>query len=470
MADRSGSDGSAAERSVPGRIVVVGLGPGDIDLLTVGARRAIDRAIDGAGVCFVRTRRHPAASALVRARSFDEVYESAASLEQVYRTIVDTLLDAARAGHEVLYAVPGSPLVAERSVELLLGSGADVHLEPALSFLDLTWTRLGIDPVAAGVRIVDGHRFAVDAAGERGPLLVAQCDSVDVLSDVKLALDAGIEPCLAAEAEVVVLQRLGLPDQSVRSVRWTELDRIEPDHLTSVYVPHLAAPVSQELARFVEQVAVLRERCPWDREQTHESLRRHLLEEAYEVLEAIDQLDVVTGEGYDHLEEELGDLLFQVLFHARLAAEEGRFTIADVARNVHDKLRARHPHVFGDVDAADADEVMRNWELIKKQEKDRESVFDGVPVAIPALLYALKIQKKAASIADVDGLPVAGTSIDAHDEFARLIDDETTGALLFAVVDEARRAGVDPETALRSVALAFRDAARRAELGGASGG
>lgn len=459
-----------ADRSVAGRIVVVGLGPGDIDLLTGGARSAIDRAIDGGGASFVRTRRHPAASVLARARSFDDVYESASSLNEVYRTIVDTLLGAARTGHEVLYAVPGSPLVAERSVELLLESGADVHVEPALSFLDLTWTRLGIDPVAAGVRIVDGHRFAVDAAGERGPLLVAQCDSVDVLSDVKLALDAGIDPCLAAEAEVVVLQRLGLPDESVRSVVWTELDRIEPDHLTSVYVPHLASPVSQELARFVEQVAVLRERCPWDREQTHESLRRHLLEEAYEVLEAIDQLDVVTGEGYVHLEEELGDLLFQVLFHARLAAEEGRFTVADVARSVHDKLRARHPHVFGDVDAADADAVMRNWELIKKQEKDRESVFDGVPAAIPALLYALKIQKKAASIADVDGLPIAGTSTVAYGEFARVVDDDTTGALLFAVVDEARRAGVDPETALRSVALAFRDAARRAELEGASDG
>lgn len=462
MVDRSGSDGS-----VPGRIVVVGLGPGDVDLLTVGARRAIDRAMDRPETCFVRTRRHPAASVVARARSFDELYESAASLDEVYRAIVDALLVAARSGGEVLYAVPGSPRVAERSVELLLESGVAVHVEPGLSFLDLTWTRLGIDPVAAGVRIVDGHRFAVDAAGERGPLLVAQCDSVDVLSDVKLALDAGIEPCLAAGAEVVVLQRLGLPDESVRSVVWTEIDRIEPDHLTSVYVPHLAAPVSRELARFVEQVAVLRERCPWDREQTHESLRRHLLEEAYEVLEAIDQLDVVTGEGYDHLEEELGDLLFQVLFHARLAAEEGRFTIADVARTVHDKLRERHPHVFGDVDAVDADEVMRNWELIKKQEKDRESVFDGVPAAIPALLYALKIQKKAASIADVDGLPVAGASVDAFGEFARVIDDDTTGALLFAVVDEARRAGVDPETALRSVALAFRDAARRAELGDA---
>lgn len=450
-----------------GRIVVIGLGPGDVDLLTVAARDAIERCPRR----FLRTRRHPAASILDDAHAFDDVYDSSATLDEVYRTIVAALLEAAAAGDDVLYAVPGSPVVAERTVELLLASDADVVIEPALSFLDLAWARLAVDPVAAGVRLVDGHRFAIEAAGERGPLLVAQCDSVEVLSDVKLALDAGIEPCLAEGATVVVLQRLGLADEAVTTIAWTDLDRIEPDHLTSVYVPELVAPVSRELARFVEQVAVLRDNCPWDREQTHESLRRHLLEEAYEVLEAIDQLDVATGEGYDHLEEELGDLLFQVLFHARLAAEEGRFTIADVAQTVHDKLRDRHPHVFGDVEAADADAVMRNWELLKKDEKSRESVFDGVPVAIPALLYALKIQKKAASLTDdVDDLPMATETQSATDAFARLVDEQTTGELLFAVVDEARRAGVDPETALRAITLTFRDAARRAELGGASGG
>lgn len=454
--------------SMTPRVVIVGLGPGDTELLTVGTRQAIDAI----AVQFVRTRRHPAATVMNSAESFDEVYESALDMNEVYPEIVERLITAAKEFGVVLYAVPGSPIVAERTVELLLADQrCDVDIIPALSFLDLTWARLGVDPVAVGVRIVDGHDFAADAAGERGPLLVAQCDSADVLSDVKLALDAGIDPCMSDGATITVLQRLGLPDEVVAEVPWTEIDRIDVDHLTSLYIPHLAAPVASEIVRFVELVGVLRSECPWDREQTHESLRRHLLEEAYEVLEAIDQLDVEAGIGYDHLEEELGDLLFQVLFHSQLAAEEGRFTIADVAVNVHDKLRSRHPHVFGELDATTADEVVNNWEQIKKEEKGRESVFDGVPDAIPALLYALKIQKKAGSLLTNESMvmPIPESLDLALMHFRGSIDDQTTGALLFAVVDEARRSGVDPETALRAAAVNYRDRARSAELGERAG-
>jgi len=450
------------------RVVIIGLGPGDVDFLTVGTRQAIEKIPEQ----FVRTRRHPAASIMGNAQSFDEVYETSSDIDSVYPEIVERLISAAGRSGEVLYAVPGSPIVAERTVELLLADPrCDVQIIPALSFLDLTWARLGIDPVSVGVRIIDGHRFAVDAAGERGPLLVAQCDSADVLSDVKLALDAGIDSCLASDATVTVLQRLGLPDEVVEEIPWAELDRITADHLTSLYIPVLASPVAQELMRFSELVAVLRSECPWDREQTHDSLRRHLLEESYEVLEAIDHLDVESGTGYEHLEEELGDLLFQVLFHSQLASEAGQFTIADVAQNVHDKLRSRHPHVFGDVEAEDADAVVRNWEQIKKAEKGRESVFDGVPDAIPALLYALKIQKKAGSLADLDqsALPVASSLQAAIAGFGATPDDQTTGLLLFAIVDEARRAGIDPETALRAAAVNYRDAARSAELEGRAG-
>src|SRR5205085_1586216 len=143
-------------------------------------------------------------------------------------------------------------------------SDLDVEVLAALSFADLAWARLGVDPVAAGVRMVDGQRFAVEAAGERGPLLVAQCDSKAVLSEIKLACEDG--------GDVVVLQRLGLPDESITTVAWDELDRaVEPDHLTSLYIAVLAAPVGQELVRFAELVRYLREHCPWDREQTHQS-------------------------------------------------------------------------------------------------------------------------------------------------------------------------------------------------------
>jgi len=440
---------------MPARIVVVGLGPAGPDLVTAGTLARLA----GARRRVLRTTRHPAAVVVTDATSFDHVYEAEATLDAVYRRIVAELLAQADelGSGELVYAVPGSPVVAERTVELLLEqAGTEVEILPALSFLDLAWVRLGIDPIARSVRVVDGQRFEIDAAGQRGPLLVAQCDSPTVLSDVKLALDAGIDPCLAPDASVVVLQRLGLPDEAVFEVPWVELDRsVEPDHLMSIYVPELGAPVAGEVQRFVELVATLRAECPWDREQTHESLRRHLLEESYEVLEAIDHLDVEAGTGYEHLEEELGDLLFQIVFHATLATEEGQFTLADVARTVNEKLTLRHPHVFGDVEVSGADDVVTNWEKIKKAEKGRDSVFDGIPDALPALLYALKVQKKAATLDLDDGSPRAGS--------IELPPDADVGEVLFALVDQARRAGLDPEDALRSTTRAYRDAMRARE-------
>jgi tetrapyrrole methylase family protein/MazG family protein len=419
-------------------VVVVGLGPAGPDLLTEAAKAALARVT----VRFLRTTRHPAARAVTGATSFDALYDRAATLEEVYAGIVDALAEAAAEAGEVLYAVPGSPLVAERTVELLLADHrVVVDLVPGLSFLDLAWARLGVDPLAVGVRLVDGRRFGVEAAGERGPLLVGQCDSAAVLSDVKLAVEGPPPPT------VVVLHHLGLPDEEVREVAWCDLDKdVEPDHLTSLYVPDLAAPVAGEVARFAELVRTLREKCPWDREQTHQTLTRHLLEETYEVLEAIEELD---QRGYGHLEEELGDLLFQVVFHATLAAEEGQFTLADVARVVHDKLVGRHPHVFGDVKADTPSQVMRNWEHIKQAEKGTTSLMEGIPGHLPSLLYAHKVQRKAASV----GLEAGG---DGAEPEVRL-GHETVGELLFEAVALAREAEVDPEAALRATAVRFRD-------------
>jgi tetrapyrrole methylase family protein/MazG family protein len=428
-------------------VVVVGLGPAGPDLLTTAAVEALASIPNR----YLRTTRHPAALAVSGAVSFDSVYESAASLDDVYAGIVDALAEAAGEHGTVLYAVPGSPLVAERTVELLRADRrVDVTLVPALSFLDLAWAALGVDPVAEGVRMVDGRRFAVEAAGERGPLLVAQCDTRQVLSDIKLSVDDDL-------GEVTVLQRLGLPDALVTIVAWADLDKeVEPDHLTSIYLPAGAPPVAREVARFAELVRTLRARCPWDREQTHRTLTRHLLEETYEVLEAIEALPLDAeagdaGEAFEHLEEELGDLLFQVVFHATLGAEEGRFTLADVARGIHDKLVHRHPHVFAGVQADTPAEVITNWEQIKRDEKGRTSIMDGIDDALPSLLYAHKVQRKAASV----GLePVAG---------AERPGEAGLGAELFALVDRCRRAQVDPEAALRATAARFRDRFRAAE-------
>jgi tetrapyrrole methylase family protein / MazG family protein len=258
-------------------------------------------------------------------------------------------------------------------------------------------------------------------------------------------------------------------------VSWSDLDRaLEPDHLTSVWIPQLAAPVGAELLRLAELVRTLRQRCPWDREQTHSSLTRHLLEESYEVLEAIEGLDRDgrrTPAAFAHLEEELGDLLFQVYFHATLAAEEGQFGLADVARGIHDKLVGRHPHVFGDVAVDSAEQVVTNWERIKKKEKGRRSVMDGVPGNLPALHHADKVQRRAGSVGfDWDGVegPLAKideelaevrTALAAHPARPGQVPDPEVkaeiGDLLFSVVNVARHAGVDPEAALRASSAEF---------------
>ena len=449
-----------------GRVTVVGLGPAGPELVPPAGAAAIAEVEER----FVRTRRHRSAVVVEPAESFDSLYEAAASLDDVYSGIVERLVAAAAASGHVLYAVPGSPLVAERSVALLLADPrAEVDVVVAPSFVDLVWARLGVDPVDAGVRLVDGRRFAVEAAGERGPMLVSQCDSIHVLSDIKLAVE-GDPP-----AEVVVLQRLGLPDEAVTTVGWDDLDRkVVPDHLTSLYLPAMAAPVAGELARFAELVRALRQRCPWDREQTHRSLTRHLLDETYELLEAIEALDGSSPPHvtWDHLEEELGDLLFQVVFHATLAGEEGAFTLADVARTVHDKLVARHPHVFGDVVAETAGQVMANWEQAKKAEKGRASLMDGIPGALPALLYAHKVQRKAASVGfdwpTVDDVYPKVT--EELDELRRDPGPEELGDLLFTVVNVARHLGVDPEDALRSATSKFRRRFEAVELLAASQG
>ena len=234
--------------------------------------------------------------------------------------------------------------------------------------------------------------------------------------------------------------------------------------------------MAAELARFDELVRVLRERCPWDREQTHASLRQHLLSEAHELLEALDARAAhpdseIVADADDLLEEELGDLLFQVGFHSRLAAERGAFTLADVARRIHDKLVARHPHVFGDVEAADSSAVMANWEAIKRAEKNRASAMDGLPASLPALLLALAVQKRAAS-AGLDPAPASAPDdletacTQAVDALARLRasgDESDLGAALFAAVQAACLLPCDPEAALRTEARHFEQRFRAAE-------
>lgn len=445
------------------RVVIVGLGPGPRNTVTQATLEAIER-ID---VQFVRTKRHPTADLMPRATSFDSLYDTLPTFEDVYSAITEAVVTAALKHGEVLYAVPGSPLILESSVaQLRADSRVEVQVLPALSFLDLAWEALGIDPVNAGVRLIDGHRFALEASGERGPLLVAQVHADWVLSDVKLSHESanGNEP-------VVLLHHLGLPNQRVEHTTWQELDRVLPaDHLTTLYIAQMAEPVSGELARLHQLARTLREQCPWDREQTHDSLIKHLIEETYEVVDAIEALGTNDPATDEALIEELGDLLYQVEFHATIAEQQGRFSMADVARSIHDKLVRRHPHVFGDVVANSADDVVQTWDEVKRAEKKliegAASTFSGVAKSGPSLQYATKIQKRAADVGfdwpNADGAfeKIIEESAEIRQAVALNSDPETVrmelGDLLFSVVNLSRHLGHDAEQALRGASDKFR--------------
>ncbi len=460
-----------------GRVVVVGLGPAGADLVVPSARTALEECT----VRFVRTARHPAAAELaadgLELESFDSHYDAASDLDACYRAIVATLVAAAREHGVVAYAVPGNPAVAEQTVELLRAAAraGDVVVDvvPGLSFADVAWARLGVDPMTTGARVVDARALDADRLETAFPMLVAQCDDALVLSDVKLVLlDA-----LAADARVTVLQRLGLADEQVTVVPLAEVDRVVvPDHLTALYVPAAEGSPTRELARLLALAQRLRRPggCPWDAEQTHHSLTRYLLEESYEVVEAVETLPPLAPDdasaddpAYRALVDELGDLLYQVIFHAVLAEEAGAFDMADVARGIHDKLVRRHPHVFGDPGSEmwDADTpaaVMANWEQIKKDEKDTESIVAGMTPGLPSLLYAHKLYRKAASVGlDPGDVEASLARIDAAITALRTApgtDAELVlGELLSATVALASALRIDTESALRGWSARFRD-------------
>ena len=449
-------------------VTVVGLGPGPVGLVT---QETIE-AISSSTTRFVRTTRHPSATLVGSAVSFDDEYERHDTFAEVYAAIAARVADAALKNGSALYAVPGSPGVLEDGVRRLLSDERlEVRVLSAVSFLDLAWLRLGIDPVDAGVRLVDAHRFAESAANSAGPFLVAQCHADWVLSEIKLAHESA-----RGDERVTVLHHLGLADERVLDTTWDDLDRLERshglvvDHLTSLYVPQLAEPVAGEMARLHALARTLREQCPWDREQTHASLVRYLIEETYEVVDALNALDEDDPSTDEALIEELGDLLYQIEFHTTIAEQQGRFSLADVARTTHEKLVRRHPHVFGDVQATNAGDVVTTWDEIKRAERaakivdDAPDFFAGVSRAAPSLSLAQKLQKRAAEVG-FDWPDVHGASAKLDEEIGELrvaaqsgdpaVVRMELGDVLFSVVNVARKLGLDAETALRDAADKF---------------
>ncbi len=433
------------------------------------------RALTESPVVRFRTLVHPSAAEFADATSYDAYYDSANSFDELYEAIVDDLVALAQRSPsgEVVYAVPGSPVVGERTVELLRAR-VDVTTitEPAVSVIDLACARLGRDPMAEGLRVVDALSRG-DLRGP-GPLLVLQAYSPEVLARVSDRLPPG--------SEVTVLHHLGLDDEFVTTLRAAALFSFDrADHLTSLWVESFR-DASQAMGDLVDFVRELRAECPWDQEQTHASLTRHLLEEAYEAIDALEDLVRARAEGADdaaavgHVEEELGDLLYQIAFHAELADEAGDFDLATIADSLRDKLVGRHPHVFGDVTVSGPNEVASRWEELKRDEKGRDSVTDGIAWQLPALTLYTKLLSKAGL---VDGeTPTGEISRERALDAIRAIEfnvaavgdarsssaaERAWGDALSALVEAAHFAGVDLEGVLRGRAAQLRDAIREGE-------
>lgn len=457
-------------------IYLVGLGPAGEGGISVAAR---DRLLSGVPV-FVRTVRHPAVDDLARSgvtvTSCDDLYDSLDNFESVYTAIADRVIRFARTG-DVIFAVPGHPLVGEESVRRILqlahAEGIRTEIVDSMSFLEpvLAAAELSLD---AGLVVADALSVGDLPLPPELPVLLYQVYDAEVASRVKLAM---LED-RPADHEVLAIRSAGVRGcEEVLRVPLHRLDRIAADHLTAVYVPPV--PPAMRRKTFSDLVEVMRrlradDGCPWDRAQTHETLRKWLVEETYEAVDAIDRGDL------DGLCEELGDVLLQIVFHAQIGSEQGAFDIRDVVTGIVEKLIRRHPHVFGEAVAADARAVERNWEAIKQNEKEeRQSVLDGVPASLPALHRAAELGRRAAAVGfdwkrledvlakveeEIGEVRSALQSGDAEHTFHEI------GDLLFAITNLARWLDVDPEDALRRMLSRFEQRFHRIEEAARSSG
>ncbi len=441
-------------------IIILGLGPGDIKHLTQEAWQVLQDSRE----IYVRTRRHPLVEQLpahLVVHSFDHVYERETEFGAVYETIAREVLALGRRPDGVVYAVPGHPMVGESSMQriraLAAADGVPVRIVDGLSFIEPTLTLLGLDALQ-GVQIADATELAAlhhPPLNPDRPALISQVYSRAVAADVKLTLMNQYPD----DHPVTLVSAAGTSAARQATLPLHELDlRSDIDHLTSLYVPPLAEAGAVET--FQETVARLRapNGCPWDREQTHLTLRASLLEETYEVLHALDT------ENVDELCEEMGDLLMQIVIHSQIATEESEFRFADVVAAIDRKIKRRHPHVFGSAVVDGSEEVLRNWEEIKRAERgqsDNENILANVPTALPALSVADSYQRRVVRVGfdwpNIQGVvdKIAEEAAEIRSAPDKAAQASEIGDLLFAVVNYARWLEIDAESALRETNARF---------------
>jgi tetrapyrrole methylase family protein / MazG family protein len=437
-------------------IEVVGLGGGDVNQLPLGIYRKLTNQEN---CIYVRTLDHPVIPTLeedgVVFESYDAVYEKYDDFDSVYKEIVCELVTKAKDKSKIVYAVPGHPMLAERTVQLLLErKDIDVNLIGGQSFLDDLFLSFRFDPIE-GFQFIDATNIHRHQLQYEQHLVFCQVYDAFVASEVKLTL---LED-LPAEHMIYIGSAIGSENESIKEIPLVELDQQATlSNLTSVYVPPIEKDkLNHQPFRLKEIVETLRGPggCPWDQKQTHASLKKYLIEEAYEVIDAIDQEDDAA------IAEELGDVLLQVYLHSQIAEESGYFTIDDVIKSISEKMIRRHPHVFGDVEVKDENDVKANWDSIKRQEKEgqQSSILDNLPKSMPATLLAEKIQKEVAKVGfdwevvEDSWNKVEEELVEWKEAIANGNQNEIVaefGDILFALINIARYYKVNPEIALQT--------------------
>lgn len=449
------------------KIILLGLGPGDPALLTQAAVQILESSPE----IYLRTIHHPTVAgfpASLQIHSFDDLYDQYPSYDDVYAHIIEQVLQLGLRPQGIVYAVPGHPFVAEATCPEIARrartQGIPVQVIEGLSFIEPTFTALGVDPLPH-LAIVDALELAtshVPPFPTDAPALIAQIHSRAVANQVKLTLMESYPD----QHPVKLVHAAGTSQELVEDLPLHAIDQSPSiGLLTSLYLPPLEKGTSFEA--FQEIIAHLRapNGCPWDREQTHQTLRTNLLEETYEALEAMDADDPAG------MQEELGDLLLQVTLHAQIANEYGEFNIAQVFKTIYDKIIRRHPHVFGDWKVSGVENVLQNWEQLKATERSEahqenggaeRGLLDGVALALPALSQAEEIQRRAARVG-FDWPDTRGVVEKISEECQELLHaadlasrSAELGDLIFAVVNLARHYDVDAESALRETNTRFR--------------
>lgn len=440
-------------------ITVVGLGSGHIDQLTLGVWKTLKNATH----LYVRTEDHPMLQLLkqeaISFTSFDDLYVSHEQFADVYEKIATTLVTLAQSQGHIVYAVPGHPMVAEKTVQLLKQACPDygilLEIRGGESFLDQAFTRLGFDPIE-GFQLLDATELSSSLLRPQMHTLIGQVYDQFTASDVKLAL-MDVYP---DEFPVVIAHALGVPEQEqMITVPLYELDRhANYGNLSIIWIPRSDDDSlrNRTFERLHEIVRTLRSPggCPWDMEQTHQSIRKNFIEETYEAIEAIDEDDP------DKMQEEFGDVLLQIMLHSQMEEEQGMFTVFDVLQTLNEKLLFRHPHVFGDSKAGTSTEALQSWERMKAEEKKRKglaanaSLLDGIPASLPEAMKAYQLQKKASKVGfdwtEIE--PVLNKVREEIDELQEVIASgekqkqiDELGDLLFALINVTRFIHTDPE-------------------------